>query len=395
VADLGGGKVGTMADTQPLVKCRWPFNHISIDVYGNVRPCCAWELHDTDISYNINTQPLHGYFASDMYQQLITAMQKNQYGLGCRDCHLEEINHMPEGTREVGFSKYTNQQSFEIFDMEIKFGNLCNQGCVMCSPMNSSVIAEERLRHNIRTDSVTWHHEQEVKSGILHTPWYLNDDRLAEVAELAAQCRGQVKFRGGEPTVNNHLQNFLARLSDINTDLNIFINTNGLTFTKKLQQQLMKFDRVHLEVSIDGYGAVNDYVRWPSNWTKLNDNVDHMIAMPNTKLTVSTTVHTLNVGHMQPLCEWVATKNIDSMVANVVWGPEYLRPCLADPQHIQNYIDTAQHFNTDQFDIAKVIPTFSTNWSQQEMTEYRQKLLLYLDQIDKARGIKWQDHVSF
>ena len=383
-----------MAD-HTVVKCRWPYNHISIDVYGNVRPCCAWELHDTDQAYNINQLPLSGYWHSDMYRTLIQHMQNNRYGAGCRDCHLEEINHMPEGTRDVGFVKYSNQDQFAIHDMEIKFGNLCNQGCVMCSSMNSSVIAEERLRHHILTDSVTWHHEQQHKSGITDSPWYLNPARVQEVAEMAAQCRGQIKFRGGEPTVNNHLQNFLSLLSNINTNLDIFINTNALTFTDKLQQQLIKFDRVHLEVSIDGYGSVNEYVRWPSDWNKLDHNVDRMIAMPNTKVTVSTTVHTLNVGHLQPLCEWVTTKDIDSMVSNVVWGPEYLRPCLASPSHIQNYIDMCEHYTSDQFDIAKVIPTFTTQWTHSEIQDYRNKLLNYLAQIDQVRGIKWQDHVSF
>lgn len=392
---MGGATTRTMADTTNQIKCRWPFAHISIDVYGNVRPCCAWQLKDSRKSYNINKQPLQGYFDSNMYLSLTDSMKSNQYGAGCRDCYLEETTSMPEGTREVGFMKYSDRSQFEIHDMEIKFGNLCNQGCVMCSPMNSSVIAEERSRHHIRGHTVEWHHEQQQLTGADQTPWYLNDERLQEVADMAAQCKGQIKFRGGEPTVNNHLQNFLARLSNINRDLSIFVNTNGLTFTKKLEQELSKFNTVHLEVSIDGYGKVNDYVRWPSNWSKLEQNVDRMLEMPNTLVSVSTTVHTLNVGHMQPLCEWVTTKPIDVMIGNVVWYPDFLRPNLANQHHIDNFVDTAENFRSDQFMISKVLPTLNCDLDLEQQQEHRKKLLEYLADIDRVRGLRWQDHVSF
>lgn len=378
------------------VKCRWPFRHISIDVYGNVRPCCAWELEDSRQSHNINTQPLADYLHSDMFHTVTQHMRQGQYAPGCRDCYLEEQSDMPNGTRNVGFDRYQPGDQFALHDMEIKFGNLCNQGCIMCSPMNSSVIAEERERNSIRTPTLDWHKQQLAITQADRTPWYLNPARRREVCEWAAQCRGQVMFRGGEPTVNNHLTDFLQDLADINPHVRIFVNTNGLLFGQSLCDQLMKFDDVDLEVSIDGYGTVNDYVRWPSQWHKLEKNVDRMIAMPNTRVKVSTTVHALNVGYIQPLCAWVDTKpSIDSMHANVVWFPDFLRPALASPRHIQNFVDCVDHYSPNRFFLSRVVPTLTHDFTDNQVQELRVRLTEYLADIDRVRGLRWQDHVSF
>lgn len=388
---------GPMADTAPTLKCRWPLSHISIDVYGNVRPCCAWQLHDwlslTDIPvHNINTQSLDQYLKSQFYHTVSSDMLNDRWSQGCRDCQ-DEQDHDFEGTRMAGFRKYPDQHTFGLIDMEIKFGNLCNQGCVMCSPMNSSVLEQERRKHNIKPETLAWHEANQQRYHSVTQPWYDNPERFAEVVRWAARAQ-RVVFRGGEPTVNTYLIKFLDQLSDITTDTRIFINTNGHTFTTQLQHQLAKFKDVHLEISIDGHGSLNEYIRWPNRWIQLENNVDTMLTMSNVRVTVSTTVQLLNVAHMDPLCEWVSARNIDNMITNVVWGPEYFQPSLAKPQYINAYMECAERWESDRFDLKHIQGTLTKQWDDDRKQQLIKLAIDYLDQLTPVRKMDWRNYTQ-
>jgi hypothetical protein len=384
-----------MADQQ-TVKCRWPLSHISIDVYGNVRPCCAWELNDWQTAnptlqpFNINQLPLSAYPQSQFYQDLEQRMLNNQWASGCTDCIMEEQNHM-EGTRHSG-QKYQPKRSFHLEDMEIKFGNLCNQGCVMCSPMNSSLLEHESIQHNIRSHSIQPHRTRQQISGINNQPWYDNPERFQEVVEWASRCQ-EVKFRGGEPTVNGYLQKFLSQLSEITTDVSIFVNTNAHTFTDKLEQELKKFKQVRLELSIDGYGEINEFIRWPNKWSQLESNVDRMCAMSNTTVSVSSTVQLLNVGEMASLVEWTKQKPIWEMLVNVVWGPQMFRPCLANARRIDQYIEVATKHQSDRWNLQKIIGTLENKFDQSQTQRLLNEANQYLNQLLTIRGTDYKNIV--
>lgn len=365
-------------------------------MYGNIRPCCAWQLSDWQASntqavpYNINQQSLTDYINSHFYQDLEHRMVNNQWGAGCRDCVIEEKNNV-SGTRQAG-EKYANKTHFVLEDMEIKFGNLCNQGCVMCSPMNSSLLESESIKHHIRTGNLEWHQDNQKKYQSLTQPWYDNDERFHEVIAWAARCK-QVKFRGGEPTVNTYLQKFLSGLSDHNSDVEIFVNTNGHTFTHKLQQELEKFKSVKLELSIDGYGPMNELIRWPNEWEKLENNVNRMCAMPNTEVSVSSTVQLLNVGEMEPLVTWTKQKPIKELLVNVVWQPDMFRPSLANPKRIDSYRNLAVKHSNENFDLEKIIGSLDNKFDTEKTEKLIHRAKTYLDRLTAIRGIDYKNLV--
>jgi wyosine [tRNA(Phe)-imidazoG37] synthetase (radical SAM superfamily) len=379
------------------IKCRWPLSHISIDVYGNIRPCCAWELRDYNKArpeqpaFNINRQPLREYLTSPFYVELKDQMLKNQWGLGCNDC-IEEQKNGVEGTRESGL-KFEYKTDFAIEDMEVKFGNLCNQGCIMCSPMNSSVLEQESIKYQTKKSNLVWHLDNKDKTGIDTIPWFENAERFREVVEWASRCK-TVKFRGGEPTVNNYLQQFLDELSKLTTEVEIFINTNAHTFTEKLERSLGKFDNVWIELSIDGYGTLNEYVRWPNSWSKLESNVDRMLAMPNTRVSVSSTVQLMNVGEMEPLVLWTKQRDIRELLVNVVWYPDYFQPCLASERRKDAYRNMAEKHQSQQFDLKRILGAINKTFTADRQEQLMKNAYRSLDQFTVMRQLDWKDYVA-
>ena len=324
------------------MKCLWPFNHISIDTYGYIRPCCAWELWDVKTKpFNINQNKLADYFKSESYLNLIHSMKKNEFGEGCRDCILQEQKKIPS-MKDESFEDYEYKDIFSIQDMEIKFGNLCNQGCVMCSAGNSSVLENELIKNlkkeniELKEQVLNYHTNHQIQSGIKTTPWFENQERLYEVIEMASRCQ-KIRFTGGEPTVNNNLYNFLNILKDLNKNVEIKITTNGHTFNQRLINVLSNFTQVIIEVSIDGYKEVQEYIRWPSKWGNIEKNVSKMIGMQNTSVRLNCTIQVLNVGEIHNLFDWAILKDIDFINTYKVWSPSYFSPSLANEKRKEKW----------------------------------------------------------
>lgn len=368
------------------MKCLWPVNHISIDAYGYVRPCCAWELWDVKTPpFNINENTLTDYFKSDSYTSLIEKMKNNQFGEGCRYCMVQERQDI-YSMKDESFEDYELSDTFKISNMEIKFGNLCNQGCVMCSPHNSSVLEQEQIKYKIdpKQGKFEYHLEHQARSKIVDNPWYKNEQRLNEVVEMASKSK-LVRFTGGEPTVNNNLFTFLSKLEKLNSKVTIRITTNGHTFNQNLINILEKFDNVILQVSIDGYKEVQEYIRWPSVWSRIETNLDKMINMKNSYVTVISTVQVLNVGEIDNLIDWALKKGIDYFNAYPVWSPSYFKPSLASQQRKDHFINSIEKYkNHDRVDYSGLL-SIKKALSNEQDKKSLEHLYSYLERLDKVR----------
>jgi MoaA/NifB/PqqE/SkfB family radical SAM enzyme len=80
-----------------------------------------------------------------------------------------------------------------------------------------------------------------------------------------------VGFRGGEPFLSDNTWHVLEQLAQANnTACVINFTTNGsIALTAEQRNLLARFDTVGFNFSIDGVGAVFEYVRYPLQWTDL------------------------------------------------------------------------------------------------------------------------------
>ena len=53
----------------------------------------------------------------------------------------------------------------------------------------------------------------------------------------------------------------------------LFYTTNLTVLKDELFDLWSQFGHIYLGVSIDGYGEVDDYIRYPSKWEKLEKNI--------------------------------------------------------------------------------------------------------------------------
>lgn len=87
-------------------------------------------------------------------------------------------------------------------------------------------------------------------------------------------------FTGGEPTlIRSNLQILRELVSMQKTDLLASFTTNLSHWDENIYELGKQFTQFEITGSIDAYGDVNDYIRYPSRWQTIMDNVDRILSL--------------------------------------------------------------------------------------------------------------------
>lgn len=383
--------------------CLWPFRHVSIDQRGRIRPCCSWrfeeweQYNDVDDIVNFNTSSIQDYINSTFLKQLQENMKNDQFPQGgCSDC-LNEISNdrSDRSLLAYGFQKYSMGDSFRIHDMEIKFGNKCNLGCVMCAPSCSSLLEAEAIE-NFETFEAYGFDGKKSNMQDNSLAWFEREDKMQELAQFASKSK-LIRFTGGEPTVNGYLRKFLGYLKLHTTDIDLKLTTNGFKIPSSLLEAVSEFKSVWFDFSIDGVGKVNEFVRWPSKWDSICESIKKCSELPNANITAKTTLHALNVHNIGEICSWIDTNQyVTEWDINLVWEPVYLRCCLASSESKQHFIEQVEKYKDNPK--CKVIKTGLTaldnNFDAQQNERLHSKLDKYLAMLNAIRGVDYKDYIK-
>jgi hypothetical protein len=123
------------------------------------------------------------------------------------------------------------------------------------------------------------------------------------------------------------------------------------------------FKGVQLNTSIDATGARDRYIRYPSNWAKVEENFDKLNAMPNVYIQLHCTVQALNMVAMNELFDWIATKNLrleDQIYLNILNHPENMNIRIL-PKQLK---ELAEKNLQDYLHIPKVQDTIKYMWAE-------------------------------
>jgi MoaA/NifB/PqqE/SkfB family radical SAM enzyme len=177
------------------------------------------------------------------------------------------------------------QQS--IVDYDIRLNNECNALCRSCNPYTSNLIAREYFKINL------------IGHDVGYTPKTNYDIINLETVQ-------RIYVSGGEPTIQNTLVDFLQKCINANkTDFEIVINTNAAVVSDKFITLVKQFSNLKFEISIDGYGNTNQYIRWPIKWDKFTRNIKTLYDITNGKITFNTVVSIYNVGQLYSIFEFL------------------------------------------------------------------------------------------
>ena len=136
-------------------------------------------------------------------------------------------------------------------------------------------------------------------------------DILAMGDEAADQGCRVFALTGGEPTIHPEFKNIVQGLLT-HPGSHVAVLTNGMTLSRVLRDVNWDWERVHLQISVDGLDRVHDRIRGGGTFAKLRSQLDDL-KNQNIPFTLSMCVNRDNVDHMTGLVDFAADRGAGSV----------------------------------------------------------------------------------
>lgn len=196
----------------------------------------------------------------------------------------------------------------KIIHYKIDTSTTCNATCVTCSGKFSSAWADLERKNLSVIVSKKEINNQEA-------------DQLVDYKSAVA-----ISFRGGEPLLSDTNFYILEKLLEHGNDQCFisFVTNGSIAIPQKHRELLTKFKNMNFSFSIDGIGAVFEYMRYPLKWQKIQENInfckDHGILVSS-----NYTVSNINIMYHEQTTQWFKDNKIPYRIALVEY-PSHFRP---------------------------------------------------------------------
>ncbi len=296
---------------------------------GVARPCC-WYSRQEIQNKNTSLSDVNQVFLSKEFEEIREKMEAGIEIPACLTCNQHE--------KKGGKSHRTmwNQRVFNndgpdhrqpgatLKALDLNMGNLCNLKCVMCDSYNStSWLADEKKLYG----------QAQCNQKKIFDINNLDRDSLRNLEWL--------KLAGGEVFLMPEHKQLLTYLVEHNISQNIELVyvTNNTVSAQPFTDLWKHFKKIRLILSVDGVGAVNEYIRHPVAWETNNQIIDEFKAMQENlkiSLEVNSVVSVLNVFHLLELDQWWRNKSPGSPIFyRLISKPdrfriEYMSPSLKE-----------------------------------------------------------------
>lgn len=247
-----------MEESQEVVwGCPEPFRNI-LYLRGEATPCCVVRDWDTMSLEEYQTSEKVAAFRKEFETPGLGELQKKHCSVCLKQETIGQLSHRQIKLRS---SKYFNH-TLEYQSPD----NWCNLRCLMCDGGNSSSIANENYKIGLGPKR---------RRPPQHTDMSMFDDVLRNIDYL--------KITGGESLGLRDTYLLMQRAIDlgVSQDMTLAILTNGTMVPKFNGQDVFEYGRhfrdLRLSISIEVFGNENDYIRYPSKFSKILSNVERAI----------------------------------------------------------------------------------------------------------------------
>ena len=276
--------------------------------------CCVSQGSVADI----NT--IENFRTDTRYQNIRDKILKGEPVTNCKNCYKVESQGLVSN-RQIDTIEWSNSLNLTNLEdlktisspvfYDIRPSNKCNLMCRMCRPENSHLI------------------EKEYKTIGLIPKMPIKSLRAIGFDIIQYDNLKQVTVAGGEPTIMPELYRWLEDcVAHGRTDFGIQIQTNGNKISTRLKKLIENFSNFSFAFSIDGYGELNRYIRWPSNWDNIVENLRYFY---NSKcpVVINYTISIYNVWNLGDFFEFL-DQNFPNIYVNfsIVSDPSCMAPTL-------------------------------------------------------------------
>lgn len=291
-----------MAHSASNTFCVLPWLHVFVSSTGKFAPCCLRELSispSVGVDQNREGASIAEYRHSDFLKNVRRQMMAGEEPSVCTACFDQERlggKSLREDSNDIysvfiseilGATSKDGSYSASLRSADLRLGNACNLRCQMCFPESSSGLGAEweALGLGSRSKPVS--------------RLFDSDEFWISFFE-ENQDLDTLSLVGGEPMIMprfHWILEYLIRCGRAER-LSLKVHSNLTKLTPKTLAQLQRFRSCKLMISLDGVGEVNTYIRWPSSWDRIRENirlVNDAAEMPFFRANLAVTVQAYNV----------------------------------------------------------------------------------------------------
>jgi len=278
--------------------------------------------------------------------------------------------------------------------LDLRLGNLCNLKCRMCNLFNSSQIEKEHLKlrqNNMYADIWTrLYPHTDINGAPYDMNWVNYEGFWKNINEYVPSLK-KVYFTGGEPTLLETPYTFMDEMvsQGINDKVDIMFNTNCTNVQPKWLNQLSKFRRVQINGSIDGIGAMNDYIRAPSKWKSIRENFIKIAKLPNVHIGISPVIQIYNILDVDKILEFA--EEVSHIIGKVV-DVDFLlcvHPPYLDPANLSDRIRDRAFMK-----LQRVQDSWLYKQSEKNGNSIKNSVDSYLTLLEQERRSDWKKNME-
>ena len=421
--------------------CPIPWNFQAVRNNGDIRICCQANVtknqgvirHNDGTPYNARRDSLEDARNADLMKTVRKNMLKGVWSQECGRCQQEEeagLNSRRQYEQQnwptftIDKARAATDDDGNVSDIpvtyyDLRFGNLCNLACRMCGPTDSHTWYEQWVDYHKTNDYIDSHGIvtlQRNEKGRLFTndyDWHGSNVFWDSIEQNIPNIK-HVYMAGGEPMMIERHYEFLQKCIDSGYAKKIIIeyNTNMTALPPRVLTMWKHFRQVRVGASIDGYGDMVEYQRWPLKWKSAYKNLQKLdelcVENKNIFAWLACTVTAYNVFHIPEFMWWKLKesgfKKINSskkrpiITHHVAHGPKrtnikllstelkqelFLHYKLWEERFVKdNEIDT--HTKDNAINILDSILKFANK--EDYAQDYLQEFVNYTTYLDKARN---------
>lgn len=329
---------------------------------GELRYCRWMEDKKNPIVSNLNQTDFLTFFQKEM-SALRLKMLQGEHISSCDQCaKMEEhgkISGREKQLLKVGikldnFEKTFRSSTFynefensanhrgdtELWpqDWQIDLGNYCNSGCIFCSPIYSSKLANEFKKLGL----------------IENLPpknWTDDAEAVDRFVELLSQSKklSYLHFLGGETLITPAFKKILLKLIEkgLNTNTSIGFTTNLTVWDESIVELLKQYKEVNLGMSIECLHPINDYLRWPSKIEKVKEILEKWIQLgkqQNWLIQFRITPTIFSIAHIKTIYDYAYTYDVGVESCNFLYNPSFMRMSVLPTDVRQNIAKELQYW---------------------------------------------------
>jgi organic radical activating enzyme len=326
-------------NVNPETFCIGPFSEIRINSNGTMNFCHYASRNEIPKIDNIQSTTVDDYFRNSVsVLNARTALASGKTVDRCHKCYAEEKqklisfrhrrnlqagiflnNDFLQSFEESNFSNLETAASQPRF-YHVSFNNVCNMACLMCNSENSTLLGKTLTRAGLIQPAKNFYNDwTQTPAWEKFLNHLLNNDQIV--------C---LHIMGGEPFFQPKFLELLKFLSDNNhTDFHFTVVTNGSIYSNELIDYFKLFKSVQIEISVEGVGLANDYIRYPGKTQDIIDNILLYAKHRNDKFDVvlRSVPQILSVLDYASLIEF-AWENKLSVDSNILHDPLFLLSSL-------------------------------------------------------------------